>query len=170
MNHHEIDVPPKNDSLLSIEIGLLSEDLERLQAMLQVNPNLKVSEILLPEVNSHEAKVRELAIRVFMRAWNIVGRNSPEAVFEDAKKRITIANNQWLIPDYAPNLWRRQNADIWNRKKWLESHIWPYLDNDMSRFLYSMLLYRVRLPKLYENIKIWAQRNTDGLGDLFNRN
>lgn len=67
MDTPEIDSMQKNDRLLSVEIGLLSEELERLQSIAQMNPSLRVCDILLPNPNSQEAQVRELAISVFLR-------------------------------------------------------------------------------------------------------
>ncbi len=83
MDTSETDIASENDWLLSIEVGLLAEEVDRLQSLLLQSPNLRVKDMLFPSTDSHELQVREAMFQIFSRVGEIIGRNSPQAIEAD---------------------------------------------------------------------------------------
>ena len=136
--------------LLSVEVKIIWEDLEKLQKLLQSNPNLRVQEILFPKPDSYEAQVREAMFEIFERIWRVMSRNSTEAIEADL---IQFLRNYKQFLDYNPKM-RDPLAHL--------SHIeWIVPDKDMKHKVWVMSIYRQVMRSFYQVLWNWRSRRVD---------
>lgn len=144
------------NSKISDFIEELETNVAELKALVKQNGDILISDLNTPKEGSIAEKIRHSLFNVYDKTSRAIGRNTTDAIKEDAVARINDLVNKGLIKPYSSKCHETP-------EKFVIEVISPKLDPDMRRYMFETDIYCRPMRKFYETVKVMRSRANEGV-------
>ena len=112
-----------------------------------------VMQLLALEQSGNPRWVQELLLEMYQKLWDVLWRNSPDAIKADTIARIREKVSDGYIPPYVGG--RGSSPE-----DWVATYVIPHLDDDMIPFAYNINVYRDTMYDFYKTLCVLRSRGS----------